>query len=206
MVRATLPTSILAAVCYGSATEPPLAVASLPCLQHLAGGTVSKTIKKDGLTEYNHPSTKSRFAIPGPDGFDYATEAISHTRNLTFLKRYIRGADFDLEAIWEEHCYFEFEDCSVAKTKGTMVQEPYVNHIPAVSTLLEPSTKMDPSSRYQVTGGIGRKALTAFYRDHFIFSNPPDVENELISRTIGIDRVCDEFIMNFTYTCEVEWL
>jgi carboxymethylenebutenolidase len=66
------------------------------------------------------------------DAFDYA-EAISHTRNLTFLKRYGRGADFDLEAIWEEHCYFEFNDRSVAKAMGTMVQEPYVNHFPTIS-------------------------------------------------------------------------
>jgi hypothetical protein len=29
--------------------------------------------------------------------------------------------DFDLEAIWEEHTYFEFEMRSVAKTMGTMV-------------------------------------------------------------------------------------
>lgn len=28
---------------------------------------------------------------------------------------------FDLEAIWEEHTYFEFEVRSVAKTMGTMV-------------------------------------------------------------------------------------
>jgi carboxymethylenebutenolidase len=57
-----------------------------------------------------------------------------------------------------------------------------------------------------MTGGIGRKLLTGFYRDHFIFSNPPEIENELVSRTIGIDRVCDEFIMNFTHTREVDWL
>jgi hypothetical protein len=67
------------------------------------------------------------------DDFGYATEAISHTRNLTFLKRYGRGTDFDLKAIWEEHCYFEFEDSSVAKTIRTMVQKPYVNHLPTVN-------------------------------------------------------------------------
>jgi carboxymethylenebutenolidase len=146
------------------------------------------------------------FAVPGLEDFDYSTEAISHTRNLTFLKKYIRGADFDLEAIWEEHCYFEFEDRSVAKTMGTMVQEPYVNHIPTVSVPKALPAKMKIHSHSQMTGGIGRKLLTSFYRDHFIFSNPPDVENELVSRTIGIDRVCDEFIMNFTHTCEVDWL
>jgi carboxymethylenebutenolidase len=76
---------------------------------------------------------KPRFAVPSLDNFDYATEAISHPRNLTFLKRYIKGADFDLGTIWEEHCYFEFEDRSVAKKMGTLVQELYVNHILTVN-------------------------------------------------------------------------
>lgn len=85
---------------------------------------------------YNYPAvTSPRFAVPGILGFDSTNEAISHTRNLTFLKKYIRGADFDLEAIWEEHTYFEFAVRSVSKTMGTMVQEPYVNHITTVITL-----------------------------------------------------------------------
>lgn len=62
------------------------------------------------------------------------------------------------------------------------------------------------SSESQMTGGIGRERLTHFYTHHFIFNNPPDVENELISRTIGIDRVVDEFIYKMTHNCEVDWL
>ena len=58
----------------------------------------------------------------------------------------------------------------------------------------------------QLTGGIGREALSAFYRDHFIFSNPDDTELELISRTVGIDRVVDEFIFKFTHTTMIDWL
>jgi carboxymethylenebutenolidase len=57
-----------------------------------------------------------------------------------------------------------------------------------------------------MTGGVGRAALTTFYRDHFIFSNPPDTTLELISRTVGIDRVIDEFIFCFTHTKVIDWL
>jgi len=57
-----------------------------------------------------------------------------------------------------------------------------------------------------MTGGIGRTALTAFYRDHFIFANPEDTALELISRTVGVDRVIDEFIFCFTHTREIDWL
>ena len=57
-----------------------------------------------------------------------------------------------------------------------------------------------------MTGGIGRDNLTNFYRDHFIFCNPPDIESQLISRTVGIDRVVDECIMTLTHDCEIDYL
>jgi len=57
-----------------------------------------------------------------------------------------------------------------------------------------------------LTGGIGRDHLSAFYRDNFIFNNSADTELELISRTVGIDRVIDEFIFKFTHDQEIDWL
>lgn len=57
-----------------------------------------------------------------------------------------------------------------------------------------------------MTGGIGRERLSNFYRHHFIFSNPEDTELELVSRTVGIDRVIDEFVFSFTHTVEIDWL
>ena len=69
-----------------------------------------------------------------------------------------------------------------------MVDEPYVNHIPTM------------------TGGVGRARLTDFYRHHFIFSNPEDTKLELISRTVGIDRVIDEFLFMLTHDQVIDWL
>jgi carboxymethylenebutenolidase len=57
-----------------------------------------------------------------------------------------------------------------------------------------------------MTGGIGREKLTVFYRDHFIFQNPPDTETYLISRSVGIDRVIDEFIFICTHHSQIDWL
>jgi len=57
-----------------------------------------------------------------------------------------------------------------------------------------------------MTGGVGRKNLTAFYRDHFIFSNPPDTALKTVSRTVGADRIVDEFIFHVTHTTMVDWL
>lgn len=57
-----------------------------------------------------------------------------------------------------------------------------------------------------MTGGIGRERLSNFYRTHFIFQNADDTELELISRTIGIDRVIDEFIYKCTHDKAIDWL
>jgi len=40
-----------------------------------------------------------------------------------------------------------------------------------------------------MTGGIGHAALTEFYRDHFIFNNPDDTNTQVVSRTVGPDRI-----------------
>lgn len=69
-----------------------------------------------------------------------------------------------------------------------MVAEPYVNHVPTL------------------TGGIGHAKLSDFYRHHFIFNNPADTELEPVSRTVGVDRVVDEFIFKCTHDREVDWL
>ncbi|KIW89336.1 uncharacterized protein Z519_10190 [Cladophialophora bantiana CBS 173.52] len=175
-----------AAVIYGTAGDLVTPVA-IPLLCHFAGH--EKAESHPDAKIYTYPSAKSsKFVIPGLPEFDSTNEAVAHTRNLTFLKKYIRGLDFDLEAIWEEHTYFEFAERSVSKTMATMVQEPYVNHITTM------------------TGGIGRASLTNFYRNHFIPKNPKDMELLLVSRTIGIDRVCDEFVAKFTHDMEIDWL
>ncbi|KAF4629303.1 hypothetical protein G7Y89_g8846 [Cudoniella acicularis] len=191
-IVAALPSKpeIVAAIAYGSSVSgPSLAVSKTPFLHHLAGNTGSQPPNTEENTLHIYPKAESPlFAVPGHDGFNYAAESVSHTRNLAFLKKRLGGPYFDLEKIWDEHTYYEFGDRSVGKTMGTMVQEPYVNHIPTM------------------TGGIGRERLTNFYRYHFIFSNPEDTDLELVSRTVGIDRVVDEFVFCFTHTKAIDWI
>ncbi|KAK9482105.1 hypothetical protein V1527DRAFT_522261 [Lipomyces starkeyi] len=148
-------------------------ISSKPGLLHLAGRNA--TPKIENLTiQYTYAEAVSpRFIMPGHNDF---------------RKKYLQGPYFDLEAIWDEHTYFEFEKRSVHSTMGTMVQEPYVNHIPTM------------------TGGVGRSKLAQFYQDHFVFNNPDDTALQLVSRTVGIDRVIDEFIFSFTHTKEIDSL
>ncbi|CAG9981807.1 unnamed protein product [Clonostachys byssicola] len=165
-----------------------LPAVDIPVLHHVVGQRTTPK-QQSGITQYYYPSVKSHaFATPTHEHFHYITESISHTRNLQFLKPRMDGPYFDLETIWEEHTYYEFADRSVEHTMSTMVQEPYVNHVPTL------------------TGGIGREKLTSFYRHNFIFNNSADTDLELISRTLGINTVVDEFIFKFTHDREIDWL
>lgn len=106
---------------------------SIPTIQHLAGKAAEKPTRTGQFTVFDYPSVSDfAFATPFTPAFDYRLEGLSHTRTLTFFKPKMGGPYFDLEAIWEEHTYWEFENRSVEHTMSTMVQEPYVNHIPTV--------------------------------------------------------------------------
>ena len=97
-------------------------------------------------------------------------------------------ADHDLAALWEAHCRCEFETRDVDATMATMVDAPYVNHIPTMA------------------GGVGHDQLKRFYKYHFIGANPPDTTMIPVSRTVGADRIVDELIFRFTHTAAVDWM
>ena len=97
-------------------------------------------------------------------------------------------ANHDLAALWEEHCRYEFETRDVDATMATMVDEPYVNHVPTM------------------TGGVGQDQLKRFYKYHFIGRNPADTELIPISRTVGADSLVDEVLFRFTHTSEIDWM
>ncbi|KAK2050797.1 carboxymethylenebutenolidase [Colletotrichum somersetense] len=162
---------------------------AVPTLFHLPG-TQAEAQKATTSTAktYSYPAVRDFFVIPSHPNFNANAAGLAHTRTLTFLKPILGGPYFDLEAVWEEHTLFEFGERSVEKTMATMVEQPYVNHIPTL------------------TGGVGRGHLANFYRDHFIFNNPDDTELELVSRTVGIDRVIDEFVFKCTHDRIIDWL
>lgn len=166
----------------------PLQLSSTPEQLHTPGASPKTQVKDDKLTVHSYTGSSEHFTIPSHANFRSAPAAVLHTRCLSFLKPLMGGPYFDLEAIWDEHTRFEFGERAVEKTMGTMVQEPYVNHVPTL------------------TGGIGRSKLTNFYRHHFVFNNPEDTALELVSRTVGVDRVIDEFIFSFTHDKEIDWL
>ncbi|KAF3069090.1 carboxymethylenebutenolidase [Daldinia childiae] len=182
---------ICTVVCYG-ALHTGVTASKLPLLTHVPGPLTKaqEDGSKEGSNEkkYHYDSAKSFFAIPAHENYHATSASVAHTRSLSFLKPLVGAPYFDLEKVWDEHTYWEFQARSVEETMATMVEEPYVNHVPTL------------------TGGVGRQALTEFYRDNFIFSNPPDTQLELVSRTVGIDRVVDEFLFKATHDRVINWL
>jgi len=65
----------------------------------------------------------------GGGKYDKIAAGLAYSRSLAVLRGTV-GPEVDLEGIWSEHMLSEFVEKDVDKTMATMVEEPYVNHIP----------------------------------------------------------------------------
>ncbi len=137
------------------------------------------------------------FVYPGVDHAFYNRERdavfhrpsalMAHSRTIAALRQAM-GPHYPLEELWDLHLDYEFTTRDTGKTMTTMVDQPYVNHIPTM------------------TGGTGAKELARFYANHFIPIMPKDTTMVPISRTIGADRVVDELLFCFTHDQEIDWM
>jgi len=91
-------------------------------------------------------------------------------------------------ALWEAHLKAELQDKDAHASCDTMVATPYVNHVAVL------------------TGGVGRSQLENYYRRYFIPGQPPDLEILPISRTVGQNRIVDEFVYRCSHSIPMEWL
>ncbi|MEM5365891.1 dienelactone hydrolase family protein [Paraburkholderia azotifigens] len=139
------------------------------------------------IEQYVYAGCDHAFASPARPHYDKPAAMMAYSRTLALLRK-VLGPIYDLNTLWEQHCYFEFATRDVESVMPTMVAQPYVNHVPTM------------------TGGVGYDNLKRFYTNHFVNSNPPDTKLIPISRTIGSDRIVDEFIFACTHSCEIDWL
>jgi carboxymethylenebutenolidase len=144
-------------------------------------------VGKPHIERYAYPGTSSGFIVPGSEHYDKPAALMAYSRTLAMLRK-VLGPLFDLNLLWEQHCYFEFGTRDVDAVMPTMIAEPYVNHVPTM------------------TGGVGHDQLKRFYKYHFVHSNPADTKLIPVSRTIGSDRVVDEFVFCATHDREIDWL
>jgi carboxymethylenebutenolidase len=89
--------------------------------------------------------------------------------------------------VWEAHTAAEFELKDADAALATMTDHPVLIHVPVG------------------TGATGKAALRKFYADIFIPQAPPDIALQLLTRTVGQNRLIDEFILRFTHTLRMDW-
>jgi carboxymethylenebutenolidase len=142
---------------------------------------------KPGVATYVYPGVDHAFARSGGDHFHQPSAQMAYTRSLGAFRKAM-GPHYDLSAIADHHFELEFATRDADATMTTMVAEPYVNHVPTM------------------TGGVGYTMLRRFYHHHFIHNNPDDMTMMSVSRTVGVDRMVDEFVLCFTHDREIDWL
>ena len=94
----------------------------------------------------------------------------------------------DMVRLWESHTRLEFATKDAEATVATMAPDNYVNHVPVK------------------TGGRGRDEMIEFYGKHFIPRMPSDTTLRLLARTVGNNRLVDEFVFSFTHDIKMDWI
>jgi carboxymethylenebutenolidase len=142
---------------------------------------------QDNVELYLYAGVDHAFARAGSEHYHKPSALMAHQRSVTAFRKAM-GPHYDLSALWDKHCEYEFSTRNVDDTMATMVAEPYVNHIP------------------NLTGGVGYKELFRFYTHHFVDANPADTRLMPISRTIGATQIVDEVLFSFTHDREIDWM
>jgi len=145
------------------------------------------------VTIHDYPDQDHAFGRPGGEHYNAGAAELANLRTLEFFVTKLAGRGFataqkSLSDRWDEHVKYEFATRDTEDTLATMVADAYVNHIPVM------------------TGGVGHDQLREFYSQRFIPQMPPDTSMTPVSRTIGIDRVVDEMVFEFTHTIKMDWM
>ncbi len=161
-------------------------VPGMPCPVVLQLGTAGG---RTGLAEhgrdggpdvFEYADAAPGFALPGRAAFDKRIDGLAHSRSLEVLRRTL-GPHYDLVALFAAHVRHEFETRDVDATMATMVEEPYVNHVPTLA------------------GGVGHDMLKRFYAHHFVHQNTRERATTLVSQTLGPDRIVLEQVVRFRH-------
>jgi len=145
------------------------------------------------VTIHDYPGLEHAFGRPGGEHYALAAAELANLRSLEFLVSNLAGAGCasaqqTLSQRWDDHVKYEFATRNTDDTIETMVVDAYVNHVPVM------------------TGGVGHDELREFYSQRFIPQMPPDTAMTPVSRTIGVDRVVDEMVFEFTHTINMDWM
>jgi hypothetical protein len=139
---------------------------------------------------FKYSNVEPGFAEHDLDEYDRVAASLAWSRSLAAVRRGFKKDNTDsLVHTAETFKTLSLRHRDAVGVVGMVVQDGgYVNHIPTL------------------TGGLGKRALLHFYKDFFIPGNPPSLKTQLISRTVGVNRVVDEFVISFKHTQEMPWI
>ncbi len=145
------------------------------------------------VTIHDYPEQDHAFGRAGGQHYDARAAELADLRTLEFFVRHLAGEGFAnaqriLSERWDEHVKYELATRNTEDTLQTMVADAYVNHVPVM------------------TGGVGHDELREFYSKRFIPQMPADTSMTPVSRTVGVDRVVDEMVFEFTHTIKMDWM
>jgi carboxymethylenebutenolidase len=145
------------------------------------------------VTLHDYPNEGHAFGRNGGEHYSPAAAELANLRTLEFFVNHLAGAGLagaqqTLSSRWDDHVKYEFATRNTDDTLETMVADAYVNHVPVM------------------TGGVGHDELRDFYSQRFIPQMPPDTSMTPVSRTIGVDRIVDEMVFEFTHTIKMDWM
>jgi carboxymethylenebutenolidase len=145
------------------------------------------------VTIHVYPGREHAFGRPSGEHYHAGDAELANLRSLEFLVTNLAGAGLasaqqTLSSRWDDHVKYEFATRNTDDTLETMVADAYVNHVPVM------------------TGGVGHDELREFYSQRFIPQMPADTSMTPVSRTIGVDRVVDEMVFEFTHTSKMDWM
>jgi carboxymethylenebutenolidase len=138
------------------------------------------------LRIHTYPKNVTGFAEPDDPHFDRHAADLAHSRSLGIF-RPVLGPFYDFARLFHEHVTHEFVDHDPDATMATMVDAPYVNHVPTL------------------TGGVGHDLLKRFYTYHFIPKVPRERESVVLSETVGPDTVVIEHVSIYDHTEEMDY-
>ncbi|MFM1813614.1 MAG: hypothetical protein RLZ98_309 [Pseudomonadota bacterium] len=156
-----------------------------PAAADVATRLKTRLKRKDGSRVFDWPEAGPGFAIPHRDTYDRRADELAHTRTLELIRRVV-GPYYDFVTLFAEHTYHEFTTRDVDATMATMIDEPYVNHVPTLS------------------GGVGHDMLKRFYKYHFVNQNAGGRDRVRISYTLGADRLVIESYTKFRHDAVID--
>lgn len=182
---------------------------NLRVIVHLAGNQPFAPRYKS----YSYPSTNPGFDQEDSGVHDKLASSLAWSRSLDCVRKGF-GINVDIEAVLDNHLLRRLPAIHLpspeVRRQLTRVPEKHMNKDgPAVVKTL--TTNPPPHLTYSpiLTGYSPPhtpSSLLKFYTHLYIPGLPPSFTSQLLSRTIGSDRIVDEVMVSFTHSITMKWI